>query len=34
MDLGGDGATMGDSLEEEADLRMVVSHPGKEGNES
>lgn len=30
VDLGEDGATMGDSLEEEAGLRMVVSHPERE----
>lgn len=34
MDLGGGGATMGDSLEEEAGLKIVVGHPGREGNES
>lgn len=34
MALGRDGAIMRDSLEEETGFKMVVTHPGTEGNES
>lgn len=34
MALGRDGAITGDSLEEETGFKMVVTHPGTEGNES
>lgn len=34
MALGRDGAITGDSLEEETGFKMIVTHPGTEGNKS